>query len=143
MALSSAFPRVLAVLAACGLLAACDQNPFDAAQKPVVTVQPGAPPVIAWTPAGARLVRVYRGTTAGDGYTPDLVWWVAGAWGNGLRAPIPYGVVPAGATADVPAAPLVAGQPYTVWVLRDDPEGSGEGFSNTRNRYAGTATFTP
>lgn len=134
--------RALALLTLCAGLFGCDSNPFDAAQVPAVTVQAGTPPEIAWTPAGAQTVRVFRGTMAGDGsYSADLVWDVA-ASGNGIASPLRYGVAPAGAQASAPAA-LVAGQPYTVWVSRDDPAGSGDGFTNTRNRYVGTATFVP
>ena len=140
--------RTLAGLALCaGLLAAvagCDSNPFDPAQVPAVTVRPGTPPEIAWTPAGAQIVRVFRGATAGDGsYSADLVWDVAAAApGNTIASPLRYGVAPAGTQASAPEV-LVAGQPYTVWVFRDDPAGSGDGFTNTRNRYVGTATFVP
>lgn len=136
-------PRLFTLVLAGLALAGCDSNPFDPAQVPVVTVRGGAPPEIAWTPGDAQIVRVYRGTTAGDGYTPDLVWDVAaGSGSNGLTSPIRYGVPPAGSQASA-ATPLVAGQPYTVWVLRDDTRGSGDGFTNTRNRYTGTATFVP
>ena len=126
-------------------VASCDVNPFDAAQVPRVTVSSGAAAakvVIAWQPAGARLVRVYRGASAGDGYSEALVWSIASTGSNTLASGIEYGTAsPVGGTTDVPARPLSAGQSYTVEVTRDDPKGRGDGFTNTHNRYVGTATF--
>ncbi len=126
----------------------CDVNSFDQAQVPMVSVsvESGAPPVFSWTPDGAAIVRVFRGTEAGDGYTPAFVWEVgkgAGVGENGLRSPVVYGVVPAEGTEPFPAPLLIAGEPYTVWVFRDDPRGTGDGFANTHNTYTGTATFVP
>lgn len=127
------------------LCVSCRINPFDSAQVPAVTVtlQSGAAPVISWTPAGAQLVRVYRGATAGDGYTTALVWSIAATAKNSLASGVTYGTAsPPGGTIDVPSQPLVAGETYTVQVTRQDPKGSGDGFTNTRNRYVGTKTFT-
>lgn len=132
----------LALVVAC--LAGCDVNPFDPAQQPVVAVSvaDGAPR-IDWAPEGARLVRVYRGATTGDGYGDALMWSVAAADGrNGIGAPLRYGVVPPGADEDWPARPLVSGTVYTAEVTRRDPRGRGDGFTSTSNRYVGTATFT-
>ena len=139
--------RFLPLLALVALgAAACDSNPYDASQKPVVSVSTasGGAPVVSWTPAGAQLVRLYVGPQAGDGYGPALIWSVASpTYGNTLSSPVTVGVTPAGATVDVPlAGPLQAGQTYTVEVTRADPKGTGDGFTNTRNRYVGTATFT-
>lgn len=62
---------------------------------------------------------------------------------NTLQSGIGYGdAMPIGGVIDAPAKSLVAGQPYTVEVTRADPKGSGSGFFNTNNRYAGVATFT-
>ena len=134
--------RALAVALAVALLSGCDANPFDEAEVPVVTVQAGAPPSFTWAPDGAQLLRVYRGDRAGDGYGPDLVWSVAAADGrNGLRGPVAYGVEPPGADTDWPPRALGEGQTYTVEVRRFDAAGSGDGFTNTRNDYVGTATF--
>ena len=125
----------------------CDVNPFDPAQVPMVSVAvaDGSAPVISWTPAGAAIVRVYRGTEAGDGYTSAFVWEVGSAVDglNGLRSPMVYGEVPPEGRAPFPAPALIAGEPYTVWVFRDDPEGSGSGFPNTNNTYTSTETFIP
>ena len=102
----------LLALAASATLAACDTHPYDAAERPTVrvTVDAGGP-VVAWTPPGAMLVRVYAGATAGDGYGPALVWSVASTDGaNGIAGPVAYGTLPAGGTVDVAARPLVAGQ---------------------------------
>lgn len=126
------------------LLVACDVNPFDEAQQPTVRVDAGDPPVFSWTPAGAQSLRVYQGAGTGDGASDVLVWGVSATDGaNGLRGPVTYGVVPAGGELYVPARPLVSGQPYTVVVRRDDPRGTGDGFTNTRNDYSDAETFVP
>jgi len=124
--------------------AACDINPYDPAQRPRVTVTQvaGGSPVIGWEPAGAQLVRVYRGPVAGDGYGDRLVWSIAANARNGLVSGVAYGAAPSGGTTDVEARPLVAGEIYTAQVTRHDPKASGDGFTNTANRYVGTATFT-
>lgn len=124
---------------------ACDTNPYDPAQQPRVTVSRpagGSTVVIEWQPAGAQLVRVYRGSVAGDGYDDRLMWSIAASARNGLTSGVPYGASPSGGTTDVAAKPLVAGETYTAQVTRHDPRGSGDGFTNTANRYVGTATFT-
>lgn len=125
-------------------VAACDSHPYDASQTPVVRVSMASgAPVASWTPGGAQLVRVYRGAQAGDGYGPMLVWSVASPTaGNTISTPVTVGVTPPGATVDVAlAAPLTAGETYTVEVTRADVKGSGDGFTNTRHRYVGTAPF--
>ncbi len=136
--------RSLVCLALVAALAACDSHPYDARQAPVVSVSTASgAAVVSWMPGGAQLVRVYRGAQAGDGYGPALVWSVASpTYGNTIAAPVTVGVTPYGATVDVAlAAPLVPGETYTVEVTRADAAGSGEGFTNTRHRYAGTAMF--
>src|SRR5687768_5763956 len=82
------------------LVSACSSNPNDAAQQPRVTVTQAAPgpAVIAWQPAGAQLVRVYRGSTAGDGYTESLMWSIAASTNNSLPSGVQYGVMPPGGT---------------------------------------------
>jgi hypothetical protein len=125
--------------------AACSINPHDPAQQPRVTVvQAAADPAVTvhWQPEGAQLVRVYRGPVAGDGYGDSLMWSIAATDANGLQSGVAYGASPAAGTTDVPAKPLVAGETYTAQVIRRDPRGAGEGFTNTSNRYVGTATFT-
>lgn len=140
--LSSA--RALCALPALLVTLACDSNPFDAAQQPSVkvTAASASAVVIQWQPAGAQLVRVYRGSTAGDGYGENLMWSIAASSKNGIASSVQYGALPSGATTDVAAKPLVAGETYTAQVTRSDPKGSGDGFTNTSNRYVGTATFT-
>jgi hypothetical protein len=57
------------------LTTACDINPYDHTQEPKVTITQAAvgPAVtIEWQPAGAQLIRVYRGSVAGDGYTDEV-----------------------------------------------------------------------
>ncbi len=138
-------PRAVsrAAALACALaFAGCDVNPYDASQRPVVTVTIGggdAPVRIAWQPAGAQLVRVYTGTED----TGALVWSVSATGANSLVSGLDYGdVSPTGGSTDVPAQPLTAGGTYTVEVTRRDPKGSGDGFTNTSNRYVGTVRFT-
>ncbi|MCC6243594.1 MAG: hypothetical protein IT353_12185 [Gemmatimonadaceae bacterium] len=139
---SATAPRTVLMAAIGFALAACDVNPYDATQQPRVSVAASATPVITWQPEGAQLVRVYRGTTAGDGYTSALVWSIAATSSNSLRSGVSYGAsAPTGGTIDVPATALVPGAVYTVQVTRRDPEASGDGFTNTANRYVGTATF--
>jgi hypothetical protein len=139
-------PRFAAVLAMFASVMACDTNPFDATQVPKITITPVvALPlvVIAYEPQGAALIRVYRGTVAGQGYGEDLWWSVAATSGNSLPNRIEYGTtVFAGGGIDVAAKPLALGQPYTVQVSRLDPKGKGDGFTNTGNRYVSTQTFT-
>ena len=131
-------------LIACFLFA-CDSNPFDAAQVPQITVTPViAIPVVrfAWQPAGAQQLRVYRGATAGDGYTDALVWSIVATGSNTLVSGLEYGdKVLQGGTTDVASKPMVPGQTYTVEVTRRDPRATGDGFTNTSNRYVNTRTF--
>lgn len=135
---------ILTCLGASTLLS-CDRNPYDPTQVPRVVATTGgtAAVVVSWQPAGAQLVRVYRGATAGDGYTAALVWSVAATAGNSLTSPLSYGTTtPSGGSTDLANRPLVPGELYTVQVTRQDPKGRGDGFTNTSNRYVGTATFT-
>lgn len=125
-------------------IAACDSHAFDSRQVPVVTVvvSAAALPQIAFQPNGAQLVRVYRGSVAGDGYGTSLVWSIAASSQNSLTSTVTYGITPPAGTIDVPAQPLLIGESYTVEVTRADPKGSGDGFTNTRHKYVGTKTFT-
>lgn len=57
-----------------------------------------------------------------------------------LQSPVIYGMSPS--NSEVAAAPpLQSGKTYTVSIVRKDEKGSGDGFTNTRQRYAGTHTF--
>lgn len=134
--------RKILPLLALAILPACDQNPYDASQKPTLTVSAASMPVFAWTPAGARYLRVYAGTSWQNGLAP-IVWDVTARADakNALAGPITYGVVPATGQENVAATPLVAGQPYVAEVFRDDPRGSGDGFTNTSNTYRDTVVF--
>ncbi len=133
-------------ISAVALVLACDANPFDATQVPSVTATPNVTlpvAVFSWQPAGAQIIRVYRGSTAGDGYTESLMWSVVATSMNSIASGVEYGRNPIpGATLDVASKLLVPGQVYTVQITRSDPKGSGDGFTNTNNRYVGTATFT-
>ncbi len=134
--------RMAGTLAGGLALGGCDVNPYDASQRPVVTVTIGgaeAPVRVGWQPEGAQFVRVY----AGNGDTGALVWSVAATGANTLVSGLAYGdAAPAGGFTDVPAQSLTAAATYTVEVVRRDPKGSGDGFTNTSNRYVGTARFT-
>lgn len=137
--------RTQLLLTALLMLGACDSNPYDSAEEPRVSiarVDSGNTVAIEWQPAGAQLVRVYRGSSAGDGYSDQLMWSVAATSRNSLASGIRYGAVPGGGMVDVPAKPLVPGEVYSAQVTRQDPKGSGDGFTNTSNRYVGTVTFT-
>jgi hypothetical protein len=138
--------RCALLIGAAWAVAACDANPFDATQQPQVAVAAGSGKsstvVITWQPAGAQLVRVYRGAAAGDGYTASLMWSIAATSANSLASGVIYGTAsPTGGQTDVPAKALVAGETYTVQVTRRDPKGTGDGFTNTGNQYVGTASF--
>ena len=137
--------RLVLLTASTAFFAGCG-NSFDKTQVPTITVTPviALPLVrIAWTPAGAALVRVYKGTQAGSGYGDALVWSIAASGRNSLQPGVEYGTtIPVGGFTDVAAKPLTPGQPYTVEVTRADPRGTGDGFTNTSNRYVGTRTFT-
>jgi hypothetical protein len=135
--------RVFLMLLAFPVLAGCRVNPFDVRQQPVVLASVAdATLVFRWSPAGAQLLRVYRGDRAGDGYGEALVWSVAAESTNSIVQPVTYARLPAGALLDVQPRPLVSGERYTVEVTRADPRGRGEGFTSTHNRYVGTAVFS-
>lgn len=133
--------RLLTHVLALGLIvvaASCSR--FDQSQVPVVSVGSGLRPEISWAPSPAYTLSVYEGDKDGDGI--GVIWYAVGSGGyeNLLHSPVTYGVPPA--NADVAAAPpLRAGKTYTVSVTRKDEQGSGDGFSNTRQRYVGTHTF--
>lgn len=131
--------RRIALLSFTMAVAACSVNPRDESQVPKisVTVKPAGVRIM-WQPEGAQLVRVYLGTRAGDGYGDSLMWSVVANSKNGLRSGLLYGETPAGGSTDVPAKPLEVSRTYTIEVTRADPNGSGDGFTNTSNRYVAT-----
>ena len=137
--------RVLVSAVTLGLLAACTGDDFDTSQVPRITITPviaATLVVIAWEPAGAQQVQVYRGTVA-DGNSVNLVWSISGTSTNTLVSGVEYGTnPPAGGTTLVPAKALVPGQPYTVQVSRVDPKDVSGSVSGTRYRYQNTQTFT-
>lgn len=140
------FRRALLIAPALALLIACDSNPFDDAQVPKITITPviALPLVrIAWTPAGAQQIRVYKGTVA-NGQSDLLVWSITGSGKNSLVSSIEYGTTnPVGGVVDVAAKPLTPGQPYTVQVSRVDPKGGDTGgLTAAGARYQNTQTFT-
>lgn len=115
-------------------------HPYDNSQVPTVTVGKGLMPLISWTPAEAYELHVYAGEEDGDGIG---VLWTAkmgGGYENTLISPITYGITPPGADL-APAPPLEKDKTYTITVIRKDPKGEGDGFSNTRHRYVGKVTF--
>lgn len=124
----------------------CSGDSYDAAEIPRITVTPvvAAPLVrIAWTPAGASQVRVYKGTVAfDDGSGGLLMWSVTSSAKNSLVSGIEYGDnPPAGGATDVVAKPLVGGQSYTVQVSRRDPKDPKDGLNGVEYRYTNTITF--
>ena len=138
--------RAARLVPAFALLLACDGNSYDKSQVPVITITPviAAPlVVIAWSPAGAQQVRVYKGTVA-NGQSDLLMWSVTGTGQNSLTSSIEYGSTnPPGGALDLTAKPLVAGQPYTVQVSRVDPKGGSQGgLTAAGARYQNTQTFT-
>lgn len=108
--------------------------------QPVVTVGKGLRPEISWVPSPAYTLSVYEGPKDGDGI--GTIWYASGSGGyaNLLQSPMTYGVPPA--NSEVAAGPpLQEGKTYTVVIVRKDEKGRGEGFTNTRHRYAETHTF--
>ena len=130
---------LFAAMAVCLVLAsACHFR--DNRQVPVITVSGGLRPTISFTPDAAYELRVYEGSEDGDGF--GVLWSARGPGGfeNNLRSPVIYGIPPAGYDGQE-AAPLEPGKTYTITVFRKDPQGSGDGFQNTRHRYDGLLTF--
>lgn len=137
--------RRTSVVAATFLLCGCSSDTFDMTQVPRITVTPiVAAPVVrfSWTPEGAQLIRVYRGTSAQQGISDDLMWSVTATGPNSIRSGLEYGTsAPSGGTVEVTAKPLALGQPYTVQVSRLDPAGSAS-VINAQPRYVNTQVFT-
>jgi hypothetical protein len=128
----------LLVLGIVVALVSCSR--FDPRQVPVVAVGKGLRPEISWTPSPAYTLSVYEGDRDGDGF--GVIWYATGAGGyeNLLHSPVTYGVPPP--NSEVAAGPpLQSGKTYTVSITRKDEKGSGDGFTNTRQRYIGTHTF--
>lgn len=113
---------------------------WDDSQAPVITVSRGLRPVISFVPETAYELNVYEGSEDGDGF--GVIWNAKGpgSFENNLRSPVTYGIPPAG-SAGPEASPLEAGKSYTISIFRKDPQGSGDGFQNTRHRYVGLITF--
>ena len=137
--------RAARLVPACAVLLACSGDSFDKSQVPVITITPViALPIvrIAWQPAGAQQVRVYKGTVA-TGQTDLLMWSITGTGQNSLVSSIEYGSTnPVNGVLDAAAKPLVAGQPYTVQVSRVDPKGgSSGGPTSVGARYQSSQTF--
>jgi hypothetical protein len=122
------------------LAAAMGCSRFDESQVPQVTVGKGLRPEIAWTPPSVYQLQVFEGADDKGGI--GALWTLSGEGGyeNRLLSPVIYGVPPPGSQF-VSAPPLTAGRTYTVVVTRADEKGGGDGFLNTRQRYAGVRTF--
>ncbi len=139
------FPVLAIVVLSVGMLTSCRINPYDSSQEPKVKVGPGVTPTISWTPEYVADVIVLEGESAGNGgFGPPRMWSLSTGMENKIKSPVTYGVVP-GYLGDYHnnVKPLEKGKTYTIWVRRMDPKGSGDGFTNTRNKYEGTITFTP
>ncbi len=122
------------------VVASASCSRFDQTQVPVIAVGKGLRPEISWTPSPAYTLTVYEGDKDGDGF--GAIWYATGSGGyqNLLHSPVTYGVPPA--NSEVAAGPqLQSGKTYTVSIVRKDEKGSGDGFTNTRQRYVGTHTF--
>ncbi len=65
---------------------------------------------------------------------------MGGDYENTLISLVTYVVSPQG-TDLAPAPPLEEDKTYTSTVVRKDPKGEGDGFSNMRHRYVGKITF--
>ncbi len=136
--------QILSALLIAGALAlgSCSINPFDDQQVPVIEVRKGSAGemIIAWTPQGAWHVRVLEGEV--DPKDPvntrppskDVIWGI-GEGERSVRSPVTVGVEQTGTETTGEPKELVAGTTYSVYVLRHDPKGSGDGFTNTHNTY--------
>jgi hypothetical protein len=115
-------------------------HPWDEREVPVISISGGLRPTISFTPDSAYELSVYEGSENGDGF--GVLWNARGPGGfeNNLRSPVVYGIPPEGSEGRE-AAPLEAGQTYTIVIFRKDPLGKGDGFQNTRHRYEGMLTF--
>ena len=128
------------------IFCSCSVNPFDQQQVPVIGVkQEQGKLLINWIPQGARDVRVLNGKI--DPKDPKNtrppsqgVMWSMSMKEKPVISPVTYGITQKG-TVSSEATPLIVGKTYTVYVLRDDPKGSGDGFTNTRNVYEAVAVF--
>ena len=89
-----------------------------------VQVSAGLTPTIGWTPdCSVNKISVFQALTAQDpGGDPIFVgpemWEVHASQiaGNTIDPSVRYGQVPSGTTEGSPALPLIAGQPYVVFV---------------------------
>lgn len=75
-----------------------------------VTVSGGTTPTFTWTPA-CRVIGLLVEEGASDR-------WLLEATGAGIAPGVTYGSVPAGASQDAPAIPLVSGTTYEVILFR-------------------------
>ncbi|MEX2110139.1 MAG: hypothetical protein WD802_06030 [Gemmatimonadaceae bacterium] len=78
-----------------------------------VTVSAGTTPTFTWTPA-CRVIGLLVEEGASDR-------WLLEATGAGIAPGVTYGSVPAGASEDAPAIPLVSGTTYEVILSRGTP----------------------
>lgn len=123
-------------------LVSCSINPFNEGEVPVIDVRKGnsGEMVISWKPQGAWHVRVLEGEV--DPKDPvntrppskNVIWGIGEAE-RPVRSPVTVGVEQTGTETTGEPKELVAGRTYSVYVLRHDPKGSGDGFTNTRNTY--------
>lgn len=124
----------------------CAINPFDEAQVPVIGVKyDGGRLLLRWQPQGAWHVRVLEGVVdpkdSKNTRPPSRgVMWSLSKEDRSVRSPVTYGVSQEGVYSSEAKA-LVPGTTYSVYVLREDPKGSGGGFTNTHNVYEAVAVF--
>ncbi len=113
---------------------------WDDSQVPQITVSTGLRPIISFTPNTAYNLSVYEGSQDGNGF--GNIWTAIGGseFENNLQSPLTYGISPQGSQGQE-APPLEPGKTYTISIFRKDPQGKGDGFTNTRHRYVGLKTF--
>lgn len=126
----------------------CSINPYDSAQEPRIAVDTtGDQLMISWEPASAWHVRLLEGSI--DPKDPKhsrppmagLMWGLSEGTKQSVRSPVRYGEMQEGTIAHGRGLPLERGKTYTVYVLRHDPKGTGDGFTNTRNTYEAVVEF--
>lgn len=123
----------------------CSVNPYDKSEEPVIGISQENGLKINWAPQGAWHVRVLEGIVdpkdPANTRPPSAgVMWSIAKESSSVQSPLSYGQKQEGTTSS-DAKPLVSGRTYTVYVLREDPKGSGGGFTNTHNVYEATAVF--
>lgn len=124
------------------LLASCSINPYDKAQEPRITAAwtDDGRLEISWKPQNAWHVRVLEGEVDPKDPKHSRPPMLGLMWGLSERdvpvtSPVIYGESQPGTNIHGRSEPLDRSKTYTVYVVRRDPKGSGDGFTNTHNMY--------